>query len=238
MNKTFNVDKYLNEVEEQFSNFGGDDYYGIDDSFEYDVPADGGVAANAKSPVPYQVSVENTTAGSLTAILFGFNQYFLDANFGSATGITVTPSQSNISYQELLTQSAFQPFETSLIRVESSNSSQVTQIITITVKDANGQSLTTPLITQNYFAAYQQQSGIIDIPYSLKVDGNTNLSFTVLATTTVSITFFPAEKVNNARVLGGAGAVSMYGNPQVNLGGMTFPKRPQIGNALRNRLRR
>lgn len=237
MNKTFNVDGYLREVEENFSNFNGDDYYGVDDSFEYDVPADGGVAA-AKSPVPYQVSVENTTAGTLTAILFGFNQYFLDANFGSATGIVISMSAANITYQELLTQSAFQPFETSLIRIESSNSSQVTQIITITVKDANGQSLTTPLITQNYFAAYQQQATIIDIPYSLKVDGNTSLSFSVLATTTVSITFFPAEKVNNARVLGGSGAVSMYGNPQVNLGGMTFPKRPQMANAVRNRLRR
>jgi hypothetical protein len=97
--------------------------------------------------------------------------------------------------------------------------------LTVTVLDANGQSATLPIITQSYFSSYQQQSGILDVPYSLKIDGNTNLSFPVLATTTVVITFFPAEKVDTARSLNNKSAKAVYGNPQVNLGGMTFPKR-------------
>ena len=114
------------------------------------------------------------------------------------------------------------------MRVQSSNATQVTQIITVTVTDANGQSATLPIITQSYFSSYQQQSGILDVPYSVKIDGNTSLTSTILANTTVTYTFFPAEKVNVAKGLGGQGAVQVYGNPQVNLGGMTFPKKPAM----------
>jgi hypothetical protein len=104
------------------------------------------------------------------------------------------------------------------------------------VLDANGQSATLPIITQSYFSSYQQQSGILDVPYSLKIDGNTNISFPVLATTTVIITFFPAEKVDTARALNGKGAKAVYGNPQVNLGGMTFPKRAMASARPKRRI--
>ena len=245
MKNNFNIDRYLSEAEEKFSGFDGDyddydmedeEYDGFDD---YDMDADmededewdnaSGVSAsaNAKSPSPYQITIVNTTAGSLTAIMFGKNKYLLSTNFGSATGLTITPAQSNVSYLELLQQSAEQPFETSLIRVQSSNATQVTQILTVTVKDANGQSATLPIITQSYFSSYQQQSGILDVPYNLKVDGNTNVAFTVLAGATVTLTLFPSEKVNISKGLAGKKPVQMYGNPQVNLGGMSFPKKPR-----------
>lgn len=238
MRNNFNIDRYLDEAEERFSGFYGDDYddfLGDDfDLFEGDdlmsySSADGGGVNMLKTPAPYQLLVTNTTAGTLSVVMFGYNQYLLSTNFGSATGLTVTPAQTNVSYLQLLTQSASQPFETSLIRVQSSNSSQVTQIITVTVSDANGQSATLPIITQSYFSSYQQQSGILDVPYSVKIDGNTSLTSSVLANTTVTYTFFPSEKVNVAKGLGGEGAVQVYGNPQVNLGGMTFPKKPALG---------
>jgi hypothetical protein len=190
--------------------------------------AEGGGMDMLKTPAPYQVLVQNTTAGSLNLVMFGYNQFLLSTNFGSSVGLVVAPAQTNVSYLQLLTQSASQPFETSLIRVQSSNASQVTQIITVTVSDANGQSATLPIITQSYFSSYQQQSGILDVPYSVKIDGNTSLTSSILANTTVTYTFFPSEKVNVAKGLGGEGAVQVYGNPQVNLGGMTFPKKPAM----------
>jgi hypothetical protein len=153
-------------------------------------------------------------------VLFGKNQYLLTTNFGSAAGITVTPSQSNISYLELLQQSADQPFETSLIRIQSSVATQVTQNWSVTTKDANGQQATIPIIMSNYFSAYQQQSGIMDVPYSLRIDGNTQVSFPVQATTTVVVTFFPAAKTNNSRDLSGKSPVMQYGAPAVNVGGV------------------
>lgn len=249
MRKNFDIDAYLTEAEEKFSGFYGDydsfdngydnfDDYGFDgyDNFGDD-NFEGASMPQAKSPTPYQVTVENTTAGTLTAILFGKNQYLLSTNFGSATGIIVTPAQTNVSYLFLLQQSADQPFETSLIRIQSANTVQITQILTVTVLDANGQSATLPIITQSYFSSYQQQSGILDVPYSLKIDGNTSVSFPVLATTTVIITFFPAEKVDTARALNGKGAKAVYGNPQVNLGGMTFPKRAMASAPARPKRR-
>jgi hypothetical protein len=245
MRKNFDIDAYLDEAEARYSGFYGDydsfdddsnfdDYYFEDDSYFEDDNFDGFdyfeddysfAGAKPKAPTPYQVTVENTTSGTLTAVLFGKNEYLLSTNYGSATGIIVTPAQTNVSYLFLLQQSSDQPFETSLIRIQSSNTTQITQILTVTVLDANGQSATLPIITQSYFSSYQQQSGILDVPYSLKIDGNTSVSFPVLATTTVIITFFPAEKVDTARALNNKGAKAVYGNPQVNLGGMTFPSR-------------
>lgn len=237
MRNNFNIDRYLDEAEERFSGFYGDDYddyndfisddfdlFEGDDLMSYSNATAGGIDM-LKTPAPYQLLVQNTTAGSLSLVIFGYNQFLLSTNFGSSAGLVVTPAQSNVSYLQLLTQSANQPFETSLIRVQSSNSTQVTQIITVTVTDANGQSATLPIITQSYFSSYQQQSGILDVPYSVKIDGNTSLTSTILANTTVTYTFFPAEKVNVAKGLAGQGAVQVYGNPQVNLGGMTFPAR-------------
>ncbi len=227
----FDVDSYLSEAEESFSGFDGyEDEYDMyeddvwdDSDDDYAMASGGGVSA--KSPSPYQVTVTNTTAGSLNLVLFGNNQFLQSTNFGSDAGLTVVPAQSNVSYLELLLQSASQPFETSLIRVQSSNATQVTQILTVTVKDANGQSASIPIITQSYFSAYQEQSGILDIPYALKIDGNTNIQSTILASATVTYTFFPAEKVNVSKGLAGKTPVQQYGRPQVNMGGMKFPSR-------------
>lgn len=239
MKNNFNIDRYLNEAEERFSGFYGEDYDDFngddfdlfegdgDDLYSYSNATGGGVDM-LKSPAPYQLTVVNSTAGNLTMVIFGNNANLLSTNFGSSVGLSVTPAQTNITYLQLLQQSASQPFETSLIRVQSTNASQVTQILTVTVTDANGQSATLPIITQSYFSSYQQQSGILDVPYQLKIDGNTSITSTILANTTVTFTFFPAEKVNTAKGLAGQGAVQVYGNPQVNLGGMTFPKRPTL----------
>lgn len=172
-------------------------------------------AIPAKQPTPYQVNVTNTTAGTLTVTLFGLNTYLLTPNFGTSVGVTVTPAQSNVSYLELLQQSASQPFETSLIRIQTSNPSQITQILTLTSKDANGQLCQIPIITQSYFSATQFQSTILDVPYPVKIDGSTYLTFPILGNTTATYTFFPAEKVNIARNLGGGSQQQVYSAPAV-----------------------
>jgi len=227
MEKKLNITQYLNQVNEDFSGFDGhgfdnqpnDLYFSGAEGVQADMPA-------AVTPSPYQITVTNTTAGTLTAVLFGKNEFLLSTNFGSAVGITVDPSQSNVTYIQLLNQSAEQPFETSLIRVQSANATQVTQILTITSIDANGQECTVPLITQSYFSANQFQSGIIDIPYSVRIDGNTNIQSPVLAGAVVTYTFFPAQKVNPSRALGQRpmGALKDYAAPQVAIVAPTYPR--------------
>lgn len=205
MEKKLNIDGYLQMIDSKFSGFDGLN--------EIQLGADGAMAdarmmspqvqARRTQPTPYSVSVVNSTAGTLTAVLFGYNQYQATANYGSAVGLVVTPSQANVSYIMLLSQSASQPFETSKIRVNSTNAAQVIQPLSIQSTDANGNTCTEQVITQMYFSPDQFQSGIVDVPVNKVIDGNTNISFGVFATTTVVLTFFPLEKVNTARVLGG-----------------------------------
>lgn len=245
-----NIDRYIAMAEENFSGangyqdpnlqnldlsfegeFGadGNEYYYADASeMGYQSYANGGAVAQvpAKQPSPYQVNVTNTTPNPLTVVLFGLNTYLLTANFGSSVGVIVTPAQVNVSYLELLNQSASQPFETSLIRIQTSNASQLTQILTVTSKDANGQLCQIPIITQSYFSANQFQSTILDVPYPVKIDGNTNISFPILGNTTATYTFFPAEKVNNSRILGGGSELQQYSAPAVPVAVPMFTARP------------
>ena len=219
MENKLNINAYLAEVDGNFSGFDG--FGGNSDVNNYggDINFSGGVEADmprATSPTPYQVSVVNSTAGTLTMVLFGRNKNSQLTNFGSDVGITVTPSQTNVSYIQLLQQSAEQPFETSLIRVQSTNTAQVTNTLTVTSTDANGQTCSTPVIIQSHFSAYQFQGTIVDVPVRLRVDANTEIASLVFANTTVIYTFFPAEKVNPSRALrAGVGAVKAYGSPQV-----------------------
>jgi hypothetical protein len=193
--------------------------------------ADGGQGAvvPAKQPTPYQVNVTNTTPNPLTVVLFGLNTYLLTPNFGTSVGVTVTPAQSNVSYLELLQQSASNPFSTSLIRIQTSNPSQITQILTLTSKDANGQLCQIPIITQSYFSANQFQSTILDVPYPVKIDGNTYLTFPILGNTTATYTFFPAEKINPARNLGGGDQQQLYSAPSVPVAVPMFAPAQAVG---------
>lgn len=193
--------------------------------------ADGGQGAvvPAKQPTPYQVNVTNTTPNPLTVVLFGLNTYLLTPNFGTSVGVTVTPAQSNVSYLELLQQSASNPFSTSLIRIQTSNPSQITQILTLTSKDANGQLCQIPIITQSYFSANQFQSTILDVPYPVKIDGNTYLTFPILGNTTATYTFFPAEKINPARNLGGGDQQQLYSAPSVPVAVPMFAPAQSVG---------
>ncbi len=229
--RKLNIEKYLANVDENFSGYNGynDGQYNFVSDMDMDFSGADGVTADmpsAVTPSPYQITVYNSTASTATVVLFGKNEFLLTTNFGTTVGTTVTPSQTNVSYLQLLQQSADQPFETSLIRIQSSNATQVTQILTITSTDANGQTCTVPLITQSYFSANQFQSGIIDVPYTVRIDGNTNIQSPVLAATTVVYTFFPAQKVNMSRELGNGGngnSIKRYAAPAVPIISATRP---------------
>jgi len=235
MNEKLNIDAYLAEVNQAFSGVDATPY---NVGYEGDLGFSGAngvamvAAPRAVTPSPYQISVSNTTAGILTLVLFGKNQYLLSTNFGSAAGLTITPSQVNVSYLQLLNQSAEQPFETSLIRVQADNNSQVTQILTITSTDANGQTCTVPVITQSYFSANQFQAGIVDVPYAITIDGNTSITTPILGGVTATYTFFPAEKVNTSKVLRGRSgqALTQYAAPTVPIVAQERPSSYPSGN--------
>lgn len=157
------------------------------------------------SSTPYQLDIINKTDEPKIANLFGFNKNYdkRDSNFSSEEGIEIHPSQYNVSYSELLAQTALQPFKTSLIRIYAKTEEQVKQIITIKCVDANGQTVTIPLITESYWSENQPQKNIIDIPYCYNQDANTELFIKILPKERVVITLFPDEKINTSRLLRG-----------------------------------
>ena len=225
----FNLEKYLAEAEEKFSGFegedmnasGDDDFDG--DDFDGDDGFDGediNAAGAMQSPTPYQLIVTNnyTTPDSLPVALFGYNQNLLATNFGSSPGLKISVAQANVTYAMLLQQSSSQPFQTSLIRLQSSNLAQLTQIINIVQTDANGQQVSIPLITQSYFSANQFQSTILDVPYKLTIDANTALQFNIFASTTLIMTLFPSNKFNAVRSIMGQKTLKGYGAPSVAIG--------------------
>lgn len=226
MKNSFNVKRFLRQNDVRWSGFDG--YQGSELNPGLSVEREWSLAnggTQVKVPKPYLLTVTNSTGSNLTAVLFGLNKYLQTSNFGSTAGVTVTPSSTNLTYLEVLMQSGQQPFETSLIRVSSTNASQVTQTLDVTFKDATGQVLSDPVYADPYVSAYQYQNTRADIPYSLKIDGNTFITVTILANTTVNFTFFPAEKVNVAKGLMGQNPRQIYGAPPVNLGGMPLPGR-------------
>ena len=256
MQNSMNIDRYISMAEENFSGMDGyspfppntldlsmegeyganGDYYYADGDY-LDEQAYGNAngmmprmaaprPVAAKQPTPYQVNVTNTTPNPLTVVLFGLNTFLLTPNFGTSVGVIVTPAQVNVSYLELLNQSASQPFETSLIRIQTSSPSQLTQILTVTSKDANGQLCQIPIITQSYFSANQFQSTILDVPYPVKIDGNTYVTFSILGNTTATYTFFPAEKINQSRILGNGSSLQQYSAPAVPVAVPMFSARP------------
>jgi len=75
---------------------------------------------------PFIVIVKNTKDKPLNFVLFGKNKFNHTNNYGSDIGVEVNAAH-DIEYIHLLEQSSSQPFETSLIRVQSANSSQVTK---------------------------------------------------------------------------------------------------------------
>ncbi len=154
----------------------------------------------------YGISIDNSTGGALhknifrdtkKAILFGYHEYGLVSNYGSENGIKVDVTKSNASsYQEILAKSSFSPFEISKIRILSTNASQLEEVIHIESLDRNGYNYKRGINVRDYINDNQFQTGVVDIPISLIIDGNTNLKFNVLDNCGVTITLFPCKSNN------------------------------------------
>ena len=154
-----------------------------------------------ESKCPLQLSITNDTSEVKECVIFGCGQFLLSNNFGSSEGLEVTPSQYNVSYLLFLLQSAFKPFKTNLIRMQSKNINQLKSIITVISTDANGQSCTVPIITQNYYNENQKIKEINDIETDILIDSSTFLKINVLPNTSFNITFFVSKKVDISRIL-------------------------------------
>lgn len=176
------------------SNFDGDD-------MSY---ADGGHSAVAVSD-PYVLSYTNTTTADVTAILFGYNDYFGSTNYGNPTAVVIANLQGG-TYGRLIAQTQNKPFKIGKWRFQCSTSSQLQQTLSINHVDANGKQYSTPMNLSVARDAYQQQSDILDITKPVTVDGNTYITFTLKASAVFTISMYPVSVISaKAELNGGRG---------------------------------
>lgn len=193
------------------SSFDGDDFsYFEDDAMSYA----SGQQAQAVSD-PYVIQYENTTAGTLTAVMFGYNDFFGDTpQFGNPVGITVTNLQGG-TYSRLLAQSNNKFFKIGKWRFQSANTSQLSQTLTLTHYDANGKQYSTPLNLSIMRDAYQFQNDILDVTKPVTVDGNTQITFPLLGTTIFVISIFPTQVISGKAVLNGGSSLNSARAPRL-----------------------
>lgn len=132
----------------------------------------------------------NNKEAAKTVTLFGSNFYLLTPNFGSDKDVSVTPSHPNISYLEYLQRSAHQPCKIDFIRLESETANQLYQIITYSTKDANGQLLQVPIITQSYRNATDENPNELMVSDRKVIDGNSDFQFNILPNTKLKLKIY------------------------------------------------
>jgi hypothetical protein len=189
----------MDYFEGDLSSFDDDmDYFDGDDAMSF---ATGNASAENVSD-PYVIQYANSTLGTLTAVLFGYNNNFQSTTFGNPVGVTVTNLQGS-SYLALLGQTSNKPLKIGKWRFQSASSSQLSQTLTISHFDANGKQYSTPLNLSIMRDAYQFQSDILDITKVIVVDANTQITFPLLASTTLVISMFPVAVLSSKAVLNG-----------------------------------
>lgn len=194
-----------------YDDFDGDDMsYFDDDAMSYA----SGQQAQAVSD-PYVIQYVNPTLNPVTAILFGYNDYFGDVanNYGNPL-LTVTSLQGG-TYSRLLAQSNNKNFKIGKWRFQSADAGQLSQTLTLTHYDANGKQYSTPLNLSIMRDAYQFQSDILDVTKTVTVDGNTQISFTLLAGATMVISMFPVSVVSAKAVLNGGTSLNSARAPRL-----------------------
>jgi len=186
------------------------DYFDAGDQMSYAA----GMPTQTLVSDPYVIQYQNTTAGQLTATLFGYNDNFGTANFGNNVGIVITNLQGG-SYGRLLAQSNNKFFKIGKWRFQSTNSQQLQITVSVNHVDANGKTMSSPLNLSIMRDAYQQQSDIIDLTRAVTIDGNSFLTFPLLANTFLTISMFPVSILSGKAELNGGAYLNSARAPRL-----------------------
>jgi hypothetical protein len=196
----------------------GDMSYFDDDDMSYfdgdDMSYADGPGASAAVSDPYVIQYENTGAADETAIIFGYNDYFGAANFGNPAAIVITNLQGG-TYGRLISQSNNKFFKIGKWRFQSSTPAQLQQTLQINHVDANGKQYSTPLNLSIMRDAYQQQDDIIDVVKPVTIDGNSFVTFTLVASATIVISMFPTSVISGKAELNGGSLMNRARAPRL-----------------------
>lgn len=178
-------------------------------------------SAPVKKSQPYAITISNSNAANVQNFsVLGAFTFINNAGFDAAgnltiTGITITSAIPGISYREFLYQSMNNPFSVGLTYVSCSNvSAQVQEVFTITTKDANGTTVSIPIVPAT--DPYQFQNGVQAVDQEYRIDGFTQITFAnILPSAIILVRFYPSDNLNQARALGNQPTGRSFGNPNV-----------------------
>lgn len=210
------MDSYDNDDDMSFFD-DADSFDGDDMSYADDYMNASGSRSQAVSD-PYVIQYQNTGLVPYTAILFGYNDYFNQPNFGNnVPDVTITNLQTGTSagYGRMIAQSNNKFFKIGKWRFQCSLPAQLQITLNINHVDANGKTYTTPLNLSIMRDAYQQQPDIIDITKPVIIDGNTFITFTLLVSATLTISMFPTSVISGKAKLNGGHSVNSARAPRL-----------------------
>lgn len=216
---------YINGTEnmsgfDSYDSFEGDmSYFDDDDDMSYfddDDMSYASGAPNSRSAVsdPYVIQYTETSGADVTALLFGYNDFFGAPNFGNVITTTVTNLQGG-TYSRLVAQSNNKFFKIGKWRFQCDDPAQLQQTLSLNHVDANGKQYSTPLNLSIMRDAYQQQPDIIDVTKMVTVDGNTFISFTLKANAVLTISMFPVAVVSGKAKLNGGVSLNRARAPRL-----------------------
>lgn len=211
----FNYDGY---GDNDYGFVGDDSFSGFDgDSMDAFDMAVGDASMSAPTSQPYIVVIKNTnTATAFPCTILGAYSTlaFTTPNYQNSAAISISMGISGVTYGQFLYQSMNKPFVVGLTYLQSSTANQVLETLTLIQQDVNGNESQKTLVPT--IDPYQQQSTIIAVKFTYKIDGFTSVVVSsILAGTTAKLYFYPAETSTIARTLTGQRAVAGYGNPNI-----------------------
>ena len=196
----------------------GDMSYFDDDDMSYfdddDMSYAGGPNASSAQSDPYVIQYANTVAVNATCYIFGYNDFFGVANYGNPATVTITNLQGG-TYGRLIAQSNNKAFKIGKWRLQSSTPAQLQQTFQITHVDANGKQYSSPLNLSIMKDAYQQQADVLDVTKNVTIDGNSYISFTLIASATLVIAMFPTSVLSSKAKLNGGNSLNKARAPRL-----------------------
>lgn len=198
---------------ENFMNYAGDEWNYFNDPYNY---ASGGSGVpDAASSIPFVINVQNTTTTDVSNVtILGSNGNLFGAtNFGNSAAIVITMNNGSVTYTEFLEGIKSQPFNVGLMYLQSSNSSQPFQSLTISYKEMNGRLVQQPVMPA--LDPMQNQNGVTIVRYNFPVNSFTSISTTILGSATLTLRLYPSEQLDIARTLAGQSVAKGYVRPNL-----------------------
>lgn len=176
---------------------------------------------DVKPSMPYSIIVSSASGAAVQNFdIFGASEYLnnpnvtFDANGSLVNGsITISANTPNVTYRDLLYQSIAANFSVGEVYIQcSSPLIQISQPYTIFTKDGSGLRVQIPIKPKK--DPYQQQNDVIIDNTVFRMDQMTKIQFSqILANAVLYLDLYPADNVNQGRLLNGQAPTRYYGNP-------------------------